>query len=184
MESLANHFLIAMPGMGDPNFEQTVTFVCEHSDDGALGLVINRQLDMTLAEVFMQLGLESADEALGAQPVLSGGPVAADRGFVLHPPGGDWDSSVQVSAHVQVTTSQDVLAAMAHGDGPSPALVALGYAGWGAGQLEEEIAANSWLSVAADPQLIFELPFEERWQRAAGLLGVDLNQLSAYPGHA
>ncbi len=184
MDSLANHFLIAMPGMGDPNFEETVTFVCEHSDDGALGLVINRPLDMTLAEVFLQLGLESADDSLAAQPVLRGGPVASDRGFVLHPPGGEWDSSVQVSPHVQVTTSQDVLAAMARGDGPRPALIALGYAGWGAGQLEEEIAANSWLSVAADPQIIFSLPFEDRWQRAAGLLGVDLSQLSAYPGHA
>lgn len=184
MDSLVNHFLIAMPGMGDPNFGETVTLICEHNDGGALGLVINRAIGMSLGEVLTQLGLETDDVALRDLPVMQGGPVQQDRGFVLHSRGGDWDSTLAISETLQVTTSQDVLAALAEGRGPERVLVALGYAGWGAGQLEQEMAANAWLSVAADPALVFEAPLEERWHRAAGLLGISLEQLSSYAGHA
>lgn len=184
MDSLVNHFLIAMPGMGDPNFGETVTLVCEHNDGGALGLVINRPIGMELGEVFSQLGLNAANEALAELPVMQGGPVQQERGFVLHPRGGSWDSTLAISPQLQITTSQDILAALAENRGPERVLVALGYAGWGAGQLEQEIAANAWLSVEADPDLIFEVPVAERWRRAAGLLGIDLDQLSSYAGHA
>ncbi len=184
MDSLANNFLIAMPGMGDPNFGETVTLVCEHNEAGALGLVINRPLDMDLGEVFTQLGMSTSNAQLAGSPVMQGGPVQQDRGFVLHPRGGEWDSTLAISDDLQVTTSQDVLAAIADERGPDRALVVLGYAGWGAGQLEQEMAANAWLSVAADPALIFEVPVEQRWRRAAGLLGIDLTKLSSYAGHA
>jgi putative transcriptional regulator len=181
---LTNQFLIAMPGMADPNFSQTVTFVCEHSERGALGIIINRPLDMTLGEVFEQLGLESNDVEQVRRPVLRGGPVQADRGFVLHTPGGTWDSTLPVSERVHLTTSRDILDAMAAGQGPESALMALGYAGWDAGQLEEEVAQNSWLTVPADERLLFSTPIEQRWQAAARLLGIDLFTLSSDAGHA
>ncbi|MCC5862105.1 MAG: YqgE/AlgH family protein [Gammaproteobacteria bacterium] len=184
MDNLVNHFLIAMPGMGDPNFGETVTLICEHSEGGALGIVINRPIGMTLGEVLDQLDLQSEDSTLCDMPVMQGGPVQQDRGFVLHSRGGDWDSTLAISETLQITTSQDILAALAEGRGPQQVLVALGYAGWGAGQLEQEMAANAWLSVTADPALVFETPLEERWQRAAGLLGISLEQLSSYAGHA
>lgn len=184
MDSLANNFLIAMPGMGDPNFGETVTLICEHNEAGALGLVINRPIGMDLGEVLAQLGLATGNARVSALPVMQGGPVQQERGFVLHPRGGQWDSTVAISDQLQITTSQDVLAALAEDRGPERALVALGYAGWGAGQLEQEIAANAWLSVEADPELVFEVPVAQRWRRAAGLLGIDLAQLSSYAGHA
>jgi putative transcriptional regulator len=184
MDSLANHFLIAMPGMGDPNFGQTVTLICEHNEAGALGLVINRPIGMDLGEVFEQLDMVNTDPLMSAGQVMQGGPVQQDRGFVLHPPGGEWDSTLAISESLQVTTSQDVLAALANARGPEKALVVLGYAGWGAGQLEQEMLANAWLSVPADPALVFDVPVEQRWRRAAGLLGIDLEQLSTYAGHA
>ena len=181
---LANQFLIAMPAMADPNFNQTVTYVCEHSEKGALGIVINRPMDMRLDEVFRQLNVESADDELANRPVLQGGPVHQDRGFVLHEAAGDWDSSLLVSDSIRVTTSRDILAAMARGDGPQRSLVALGYAGWEAGQLETEVTENAWLTVPAEPEIIFKTPFPDRWEAAAKLLGVDLNLLSSQAGHA
>src|SRR5512145_1270639 len=172
-----NQFLIAMPGMADPNFAQSVTLICEHSDSGALGIMINKALPMVLGDVFEQLGLESQDGQLVRQPVLRGGPVQTDRGFVLHSAGTSWDSTLPFSERVHLTTSRDILDAMASGRGPANAVVALGYAGWDAGQLEDEMARNAWLSVPADDRLVFETPLDRRWHEAGRLLGVDLLHL-------
>ena len=182
--SLNNQLLIAMPGMDDPNFSTTVTLVCEHNADGALGIVINRPLNLNLGGLFRQLDLSDADAAILAHPVLDGGPVAKERGFVLHEPGEVFESSVRVSPDIQLTLSRDVLDAMAAGGGPHHTLVALGYAGWEPGQLEAEMLANTWLSVPASPQLIFEVPFEERWRTAADVLGIDLSRRAPDAGHA
>lgn len=184
MRSLEGHFLIAMPGMGDPNFSGTVAFVCKHNEEGALGIVVNRPSDMHLGDVFSQLSLEASSEDLADQPVMNGGPVQPDRGFVLHQSDQAFDSTVDPDADVKVTVSQDILRTMAHGEGPAPALVALGYAGWSSGQLESELAANAWLSTPADPSVIFSTPIEQRWAAAAALLGVDIRQVTNYAGHA
>ena len=181
---LTNQFLIAMPAMDDPNFSQTVTLVCEHSDRGALGIVINRTLPMTLGEVFEQLGLDSTRSRVNDQPVLRGGPVQTERGFVLHTPAGKWESSLPFSEKMHLTTSRDILDALAVGEGPADAVIALGYAGWDAGQLDEEMARNAWLTVDADDRVLFATPVEQRWHAAARLLGVDLRSLSSDAGHA
>lgn len=180
---LTNQFLIAMPALADPNFSQTVTLVCEHSAQGALGIIINRPLDMQLAEVFEQLKLPTGT-AIGHRPVLQGGPVQTDRGFVIHRAGRDWDSTLRVSEQIYVTTSRDVLDAMARGEGPGEAIVALGYAGWDAGQLEDELAHNAWLSAPVDERILFAMPFEQRWHAAGRLLGIDLSTISNEAGHA
>jgi len=182
--SLVGHLLIAMPSMTDPNFHRTVTYICEHSDQGALGLTINRPLDMQLGDVFEQLDMADVPSDRSAMPILRGGPVQLERGFVLHDSAHKWDSTVAIGRSISVTTSQDILSSMATGSGPKRALVALGYAGWGAGQLEAEILANAWLSVPATPQIIFETPFEDRWEAAANLIGVDLAKISGDAGHA
>lgn len=182
--SLRNQLLIAMPGMADPNFSATVTLICEHGDEGALGIVINKPLLMTLGDVFQQLDLKEADSAAAATAVLDGGPVGAERGFVLHKPGHSYENSIEVSKDIHLTFSRDILAAMATGDGPENSLVALGYAGWGAGQLEDEMLANSWLSVAATPDIVFEQPFDQRWAAAARTLGIDITQIAPDAGHA
>ena len=183
--SLTNHLLIAMPSLADPNFAHTVTLVCEHSvDKGALGIIINKPLPMTLSEVLSQMKLEASDPAVAARAVLRGGPVHKDRGFVVHRPGGEWDSSHSVSDAVQVTTSRDVLAAMARGEGPRDAFIALGYAGWEVGQLEREMLDNAWLSLPMNERIAFDLPYEERWQAAWQMLGVDSSRVSLVAGHA
>ena len=181
---LNNQLLIAMPGMEDPNFHATVTLVCEHNADGALGIVINRPLKMNVSGLLEQLDLEHPDSAILTSPVLDGGPVARERGFVLHEPGTRFESSVAVSDSVQLTLSRDVLDAMATGDGPDKSLVALGYAGWEAGQLEAEMLENTWLSVPANSEIIFDMPFEDRWQSAANVLGIEISRLSSDAGHA
>jgi putative transcriptional regulator len=181
---LTGHLLIAMPAMADPNFTRTVTYICEHNDQGALGIVINRPLEMDLGEVFEQLSLTAADAGLSRQPVLRGGPVQTERGFVLHEPSKGWDSTVAVSDSVHLTTSQDILAALASGTGPKRAVMALGYAGWGAGQLEIEMGANAWLSAPGSATIVFDTPFDQRWAAAAGLLGINLATLSSEAGHA
>jgi len=183
-ESLTNHLLIAMPSLADPNFSQAVTLICEHSDRGALGIVLNKPLPMKLSDVLSQMKLAPRDEEIGARAVLRGGPVHTDRGFVLHRPGGSWDSTHKVSDLIQVTTSRDVLAAMARGEGPENAFIALGYAGWEAGQLEREIKDNAWLSLPADERVVFELPYADRWQAAWQLLGIDVGKISLVAGHA
>jgi putative transcriptional regulator len=183
--SLTNHLLIAMPSLSDPNFAQTVTLICEHSTDkGALGIMLNKPLPMTLAEVLSQMKLVADSPSIGALPVLRGGPVHKDRGFVLHRPGGEWDSSHQVSDRVQVTTSRDVLAAISRGQGPKDAFIALGYAGWEPGQLEQEMLDNAWLALPCDERIVFELPYEERWQACWRSLGIDVGMISHVAGHA
>jgi putative transcriptional regulator len=181
---LTNQLLIAMPSLGDPNFAQTVALVCDHSSRGALALILNKPLPMRMGEIFEQLKIELEVGPLREQPVLRGGPMQTDRGFVVHRAGGEWDSTIQVSEALQVTTSRDILAAMARGEGPAEAVIALGYAGWDEGQLEEEIRANAWLSAPVDLDLIFEMPFESRWHAAGRLLGVELSRLSPIGGNA
>ena len=168
----------------DPNFHQTVTYICEHSEHGALGIVINRPLDMELGQIFEQLSLEQIDPNLADSPILRGGPVQTEHGFVIHESTEQWEATAAVANSIHVTTSRDILSAMASGNGPKRAVVALGYAGWGAGQREAEIAANAWLSVPASTDILFETPFEERWCRAAEILGVDLTTISSEAGHA
>lgn len=181
---LNNHLLIAMPGMADPNFSDTVTLICEHNEDGALGIIINRPLSLKLDELLEQLELTARDRRTGEAPVLSGGPVAPDRGFVLHEPGFDFESSVAVSGEIQLTLSRDILDAIAAGRGPTRSVIALGYAGWDAGQLEAEIRANSWLNVQATAEIVFDVPFAERWMHATQALGIDVSRLSPDAGHA
>lgn len=182
--SLANHFLIAMPGLADPNFSQTVAYVFKHDAEGAMGIVINRPTKMPLGEVFQQLKFPCDNPILVSRSVMQGGPVQPEQGFVIHPPGGKWDYTVPVSNDIQITTSRDILAALANGTGPDSALVALGFANWGAGQLEAEIAANAWLTAPADADILFKLPFEDRWRAAARLLGIDLAKMSPTAGRA
>lgn len=181
---LSNHLLIALPALSDPNFARTVALICQHDDNGAMGVVVNRASEYTLGEVLSQMGISSQDQALCGQAVLSGGPVHPERGFVIHDDARDWDSSLEVGGGLFLTTSRDILEAMADGRGPRHAIVALGCAGWGAGQLEFELGENSWLTVPADAELLFDTPLEERWQRAAGRIGVDLFRLTDYSGHA
>lgn len=182
--SLANQLLIAMPGMADPNFNSTVTLICEHNDEGALGIVINRPLGLRMSGLFAQLNLANPDASAASRPVLIGGPVGPERGFVLHNPGMCYENSLILSDAIHLTLSRDVIDAMASGNGPSKTLVALGYAGWGAGQLEEEIRANSWLNVPASPEVVFDTPFDKRWMSAAQVLGIDISRISADAGHA
>jgi putative transcriptional regulator len=181
--NLTRHFLIAMPAMADPNFSRTLTFVCEHNERGALGLVVNRPIDVTLGTLLAQVELEARDPALAAQPIFYGGPVQLDHGFVLHRPLGSWKSTLPVG-EVGLTTSRDILEAIAAGDGPRQRLVALGYAGWAPGQLEDEILKNGWLTVAADEQVLFDLPPESRYDAAMKRLGVNAAFLSDEAGHA
>lgn len=164
-------------------FSHTITYVCEHNADGALGIIINHPLDLRLGEIFRQLELSQAGKS-STQTVLSGGPVQIDRGFVLHPSGEKWESTIEVSPEVNLTASRDILVSMAEDKGPDKALVALGYAGWQAGQLEEEIAANSWLTVPAENHILFDTPCEQRWAAASQYLGIDLNLIHGTAGHA
>ncbi|MBL4794981.1 MAG: YqgE/AlgH family protein [Pseudomonadales bacterium] len=182
--SLKNHFLIAMPHLVDPTFSHTITFVCEHNDNGAMGIVINRPLELCLGDIFRHIDVKNADLDRSNDIVYNGGPVQTDRGFVIHNGSPKWKASLQVTDEINMTTSIDILEAIAHNKGPSKYLVALGYAGWDAGQLDEEMAANAWLSIEASPEIIFDTPFEQRWQAAATTLGVDLNLLSTSVGHA
>ena len=182
--SLTNQLLIAMPGMLDPNFSTTVTLVCEHNDDGALGIVINRPTTLKLGGLFEQLSVDDADPGTAANPVLSGGPVGTERGFVLHGSKHTYENTLAVSDNICLTLSRDVIDAMATGDGPEQTLVAIGYAGWEAGQLEEEMLANSWLSVPATPEIVFDTPFADRWDSAARTLGIDIACMTPDAGHA
>jgi putative transcriptional regulator len=182
--NLTHHFLIAMPAMADPNFAHTLTYVCEHNQDGALGIVVNRPIEMTLSTLFEQIEVPLAHPALREAPVHFGGPVQVDRGFVLHRPLGSWQSTLAINDELGLTTSKDVLEAVGRGEGPKDMFVSLGYAGWSAGQLEAELAQNAWLTVAADPDVLFELPAERRLPAAVKLLGIDFSRLSDDVGHA
>lgn len=185
VSSLKNQFLIAMPGLEDPNFSRTVTYVCDHDERGAMGIVVNRPSELHLSDVLEHMGIENHDPWAADQIVFLGGPVQEERGFVLHMPReGGWKSSIAVTDDIGITTSRDILEAMARGEGPHRSLVALGYAGWGAGQLEDEIRQNTWLSGPAEPEILFNTPPAKRWDAAARLLGVDLSLLSTDAGHA
>ncbi|WP_374510387.1 YqgE/AlgH family protein [Niveibacterium sp.] len=182
--NLTHHFLIAMPAMDDPNFARTLTYIAEHNEDGALGVIVNRPIDMTLGELFskVDIALEAAD--LAQRPVYFGGPVQTDRGFVLHRPAGEWHSSLKVNDSVALTSSKDILESLGANGEPGEVLISLGYAGWSAGQLEEELKQNAWLTVPADLSIVFDLPPEDRLDAAMKLLGVDFTNLSDVAGHA
>lgn len=181
---LNNHFLVAMPQMTDPNFAGALTYICDHGEQGALGLVVNRPIQLSLKNLFSQIGLDMAGEGFAPKPVYYGGPVQTERGFVLHRPLGQWHSTLAVGERVGLTTSKDILEAAARQEGPGEFMVTLGYAGWGPGQLEEEIKQNAWLTVEADTDVIFNLPPGERLPAALRLLGIDLSMLSDEAGHA
>jgi putative transcriptional regulator len=182
--SLTNQLLIAMPGMLDPNFSTTVTLICEHNDDGALGIVINRPTTLKLGGLFEQLAVDDPDTGAAGKPVLSGGPIGTERGFVLHGPERSYENTLAVSESICLTLSRDIIDAMATGEGPKQSLVALGYAGWEAGQLEDELLANSWLNVPATAEIVFDTPFQDRWNSAARTLGIDIARMSPDAGHA
>jgi len=181
---LDQQMLIAMPGMVDQNFAGSVTLLCQHNDAGAIGITINRISTYTLGEILTQLKIDCDDESIRRRPVLEGGPVAPDRGFVLHSPMAGYESSMTVGEDIMVTTSRDVLAEIAAGKGPEKYVVALGYAGWGGGQLEGEMLANAWLSVAADTTIVFDLPLPNRFDEALGRLGIRVDRLHSEAGHA
>lgn len=182
--NLRNSFLIAMPALEDPNFFHTVTYICEHNEEGALGIVINRPSDISLAEMLSSMSISPEPQIDTTRPIFEGGPVQPEHGFLLHSPLGQWSATLPVTEQIALTSSKDILEAIARGAGPERYLVALGYAGWGPGQLEEEIAANAWLSGPAAAEILFDTPAELRWQAAAALLGVDLRLLSSDSGHA
>ena len=181
---LERQMLIAMPGMVDSNFVGSVTLLCQHNEAGAIGITINRLSNFTLGEIFSQLQIDCGNDSIRNNPVLDGGPVAADRGFVLHSPLEGYESSMDVGQEIMVTTSRDVLADIASGSGPDKYVVALGYAGWGGGQLEGEMLANAWLSVSADTDIVFDLPVPNRFDEALGRLGIAIDRLHSEAGHA
>jgi len=181
---LDQQMLIAMPGMLDDNFAGSVTLMCQHNDAGAIGITINRLSDYTLGEIFGQLQLDCLDDTLRGLPVLEGGPVAPDRGFVLHSPLEGYESSMLINEGIMVTTSRDVLTDIAEGKGPGKFVVALGYAGWGEGQLEDEMLANAWLSVSAATDIVFDLPVTSRFDEALNRLGIRVDMLHTEAGHA
>lgn len=181
---LNNQFLIAMPGLQDPHFFHTVTYLCQHNQEGALGIVINRPTGMKLKDIFDQMGIETDLEHIASTPVFAGGPVQQERGFVIHSPcQKQWDSSIATSDTIILTSSRDVLEAIAKGEGPEHFLIALGYAGWGSGQLEKEIVENAWLNTPCGEAILFDTPISERWNAAASQLGIDINRLTTSAGH-
>lgn len=182
--SLKNQLLIAMPSLNDSFFKKSVTYICEHNENGAIGIIINQPLTQTLSFVFEQMDIASDNEQMANSPLLFGGPVQQERGFVLHAPSGHWRSSMPLKDDLSITTSKDILEALAQGEGPKDAIVALGYAGWEANQLESELAENSWLTSQASHELLFDVPFHNRWEAAANQLGIDIKQLSQDVGHA
>lgn len=183
--SLRDHFLIAMPAMADPNFVHSVIYICEHSPEGAMGIVINLPLNIQLGDVLQNMNIDTNDEKVANTPVLAGGPLQQERGFVIHRPDQEhWESSLALTQNISITTSKDILLAIANHKGPKDIVVALGYAGWESGQLEREIAQNSWLCGPADPQVLFGVTPENRWHAAGALLGIDMNCVSSDVGHA
>ena len=187
--SLTNHLLIAMPSLNDPNFEQSVSYICEHNNEGAMGIVINHPMDLSFADLCEQLEIEITDMDTAAYPIFDGGPVEVDRGFILHTPIGDWESTLEITKDIGLTMSQDIIEAIANGyssdnSPPEHFIITLGYAGWSEDQIEDEIAANAWLNVPATNEILFHTVTEKRWTAAAALLGIDLQQLSSDIGHA
>lgn len=181
--SLADHLLVALPSLTDPTFTRSVVLVCQHDEEGAMGVLVNQPSEYTLGDVLAQMEITTDNAALRGQVVLNGGPVHPERGFVIHDDPREWDACLAVGDGVYLTTSRDILEAMARGEGPRNALVTLGCAGWSAGQLENEVAENSWLAVPAETDLLFSTPLDERWQGAAARIGVDLFRHTDYSGH-
>jgi putative transcriptional regulator len=185
LKSLQNHFLIAMPSMEDPYFSRSLTYVCEHNDDGAMGIIVNQPSSMNLKQLLEQTDKDAeVDAERSEQIVLAGGPVSQERGFVLHTHKGEWASSLVLSDEIVVTTSKDILTAIGNNSGPDSSIIALGYAGWTAGQLEQEMQHNSWLTIEADTQILFNTPIHQRWQAAVKKLGIDVWQLAPESGRA
>lgn len=182
---LDNQFLIAMPTLDDPIFAHTVSYLCQHNEEGALAIIINRPTGMTLANIFDQMGIESASQQIQQMPVYAGGPVQKERGFIIHDKGSkNWDASISISDTTAMTSSRDILEAIAQNEGPEHFLIALGFAGWGSGQLEKEILGNSWLNTPYQHDILYSTPAKHRWMAAATQLGIDINQLTAPAGHA
>jgi putative transcriptional regulator len=183
ISSLQNHFLIAMPRMEDPNFNGSITYLCQHNEEGAMGIILNRPSNILLGDIFEQLDFDSNSKN-SENDVFQGGPVQLERGFVLHNDSVDWDSSFSITPDMRLTTSKDILDALAQDQGPKQFFIALGYAGWGAGQLEQEIAENTWLTCQADPKILFNTPTKEKYTKALASLGFNAGQLSSQAGHA
>jgi putative transcriptional regulator len=186
---LTNHFIIPMPDLLDENFDRTVTYICEHDENGTFGVIINRETDISLEDVLSQMEIETGHSRADASnlphhAIYFGGPVQQNRGFILHSPPGNWSSTLEINERLALTTSRDILEAIANNQGPDKSIITLGYAGWGPGQLEQEMVANAWLNCPAEEQIIFNTPPDKRWQAAANLLGVDLQLLSSDSGHA
>ncbi|RYE74827.1 MAG: YqgE/AlgH family protein [Oxalobacteraceae bacterium] len=182
--NFSSQLLIALPALDDPNFARSVALICQHDEEGAMGVVVNRASEYSLGDVLAQMNLQTDDPLLANQIVLNGGPVHPERGFVLHDGGRQWDSTLDIGGGLALTTSRDILEALAEGAGPEHVVVALGCAGWGAGQLEFELGENSWLTAPADNELLFALPLERRWQAAGCRLGIDITRVTDYSGHA
>ena len=183
---LTNQFLIAMPALADPNFFHSVTYICEHTNEGAMGIVINKPLELRLDEILHHMKIPVTGRRPTELPVFLGGPVQPERGFIVHERERDreWENTITITDELAVTTSRDILEDIASDNGPWKLIVALGYAGWGPGQLEREMSENAWLSCPSDRHVLFDTPSEQRWEAAAALLGVDLNLLSNDVGHA
>ena len=188
VSNLTGHFLIAMPSLNDGFFNQSVTYICEHNESGSFGIIINQESEITLGQVIEEMKIDADgngnDNRHKDQAIFIGGPVDQGRGFILHRPKGEWLSSLKINDHIALTSSKDILQAIASNNGPEENIVALGYAGWAAGQLEKELASNTWLSCPADEQIIFNTPVAGRWKAAAKLIGIDLSLLSSDIGHA
>lgn len=179
-----NHFLIAMPAMEDPNFFQAVTYICEHTEEGAIGIVINKPTAVNIADILTQMDIPISNPEVEHSPVLYGGPIHPERGFVIHKPKGLWVSSFNATQEIAITTSRDILLAIAKNQGPDEMIISLGYAGWEAGQLEEELANNSWINCSATTDILFRIPYEQRWKAAISSMGIDVHALSGDIGHA
>jgi len=184
IQSLANHLLVAMPSLHDPFFSRSVTYICEHNEHGALGLVLSLPLEATYDELFKHLNIDTNGEHTDKRVLLAGGPVDRERGFILHSPVGNWESSLAVGNDIALSTSEDILHAIANNQGPEDVVITLGYAGWEKGQLEKEIKENSWLFAPADKDIIFKTPPNQRWLKATKLLGIDWTQITEQDGHA
>lgn len=182
---LNNQFLIAMPNLADPNFTHTVTYLCQHNAEGALGIVINRSAGLKLGDIFEQMKIQTPYDHIKNTPIFAGGPVQQERGFVIHSPcDKTWDSTLAISATICLTSSRDILGAIAADEGPEHFLIALGYAGWGSGQLEREIVDNAWLNTPCWENILYDMPISQRWNAAASQMGIDINKLTTPAGHA
>ncbi len=182
--TLSNNLLIAMPGMQSDYFDHSVTLICQHDEQGAFGVVINRPLQMTVGELLAQLDITVEDPGIAGQAALNGGPVQSEQGFVLHNTDRTWDSTLQIDDDTAITSSRDILVDLAAGNGPERFMLLLGCAGWNPGQLEEEIKANTWLTCPADNTILFDMPYPHRWKDAAATLGIDVRLLTTEAGHA